>query len=556
MKLIFLQKIPLLTVCCLAACHHPQAPSKARILELDLRRGTLISCGPAEMEFGTIKFEISGNRKAKEAFVLGLKMLHSFEYEEAEKVFAAIIDESPDCAMAYWGIAMSNFHPLWAPPSKTELIKGSKAIDIAKSLETASPQENAYISASATFYKDADKLDHRKRCLNYEKAWEQVHNTYPSDQEAAIFYALALNAAADPTDKSYQKQKRAGAILQSLAGGYPNHPGITHYLIHAYDVPGLAQLALPAARKYAAIAPSSAHALHMPSHIFTRLGLWDEDIQSNLASVSSAQCYAQQTGLAHWDEEMHGLDYLVYALLQKGDNQKVKQQLEYVNNIKEVKPANFKVAYAFATIPSRYVIENKLWEQAADLGFHKANFKWEDFIWQKAIVHFARLLGNIHTNRQEAAEDELKHLMIIHDSLITQKDAYKATQVQVQAMAGEAWILFRSGKKQTALKMMKDAADLEDKTEKHPVSPCEVIPARELLGEMQMELRDYAGALQSYEQNLQKNPNRFNGLFNAAQAAEKAGNSSKAKDYFKQLISIAVPDSDRKELIIAKNKIL
>jgi hypothetical protein len=325
-------------------------PSKELINEINLKRGNVIFCGPDDKKLGSVAFEFSGSDKVRDLFNLAIKLLHSFEYDEAEKVFSNVIDEEPGCAMAYWGVAMSNFHPLWAPPSEAELVKGNKAIKIAQNIIKKTKREEDYINTIAAFYNDWNKQDHRSRCMNFEKAMENLYAAYPTDKEAAIFYALSLTAAADPADKSFAKQKKAGAILASLYPAEPDHPGIVHYIIHTYDSPELAHLALPAARKYASVAPSSAHALHMPSHIFTRLGLWDECINSNLVSVSSAKCYAEEAGIkGHWDEEIHGLDYLVYGYLQKGDNIHAKEQWDYLKTIDVVSPLNFKVAYAFAS---------------------------------------------------------------------------------------------------------------------------------------------------------------------------------------------------------------
>jgi hypothetical protein len=525
-------------------------PSKEAINAINLKRGAVISCSPSGAEFGSVEFEMSCSGKIKDDFNLAAKLLHSFEYDEAEKVFARIIDEAPECAMAYWGVAMSNFHPLWTPPSQAELMKGVKAIEIAQSIAKKTKREEAYINAIAAFYIGWDKADHLSRCVNFEKSMEHLYKEYPNDKEAAVFYALALNAAADPADKSFAKQKKAGAILNSLYPGEPNHPGIVHYIIHTYDAPELAALALPAARKYANVAPSSAHALHMPSHIFTRLGLWDECISSNIASVSSAQCYAKEAGIkGHWDEELHGLDYLVYAYLQKGENDHAKKQWDYLKTITEVYPLNFKVAYAFASIPSRYVLENKLWSEAASLTIHYKNFPWENFPWQKAMIHFTRLMGAAQTGNITAAKAELKALDSIHRKLLEQKDAYKANQVQVQVKAGEAWIKFKEGKNDEALMLMNFAAGLEDKTEKHPVTPGEVIPARELLGDMLLQMNKPGMALAAYEENLKKHPNRFNGLYGAALAAERNHDLQKANTYFHLLAGIAnSPDSKRPEL--------
>jgi tetratricopeptide (TPR) repeat protein len=523
------------------------ALTSENISVMNLKRGELIACGPPDQELGSLAFETSCGG---EDFNLAVKLLHSFEYDEAEKVFARIIDQNPDCAMAYWGVAMSNFHPLWTPPSEPELKKGAKAIEIAQSIAGKSEREASYLAAIASFYNNWERLDHRTRCLKFDKAMEKLYATYPSDKEAAIFYALALNAAADPADKSFSKQKKAGSILNALYPKEPNHPGIVHYLIHTYDSPELAELALPAARKYASVAPSSAHALHMPSHIFTRMGLWNECIQSNLASVSSAKCYAEAAGIkGHWDEELHGLDYLVYAYLQKGENQLAKQQWDYLKTIREVQPMNFKVAYAFAAIPARYVLENKDWKEAANLPIQNAIIPWKDFQWQKAIVHFARLLGSVHTDQFDSAQAELKELQRIHNRLLEQKDAYKANQVQIQIKAAEAWIQFKAGKKEEALRLMREAADLEDKTEKHPVTPGEVIPARELLGDLLMQLNQPDKALEAYEMNLKKHPNRFNGLYGAGLAAEKAGNPQLAAAYYQQLTQVVdMANATRPEL--------
>lgn len=262
----------ILTVSTLISCNESgSGPSKELISQINLKRGEVITCGTPDQQFGSVNFEMTCDEKSKKDFDLAVELLHSFEYDESEKVFAKIIDENPGCAMAYWGVAMCNFHPLWTPPSEAELLKGNKAIEIAKTITKKSKRESAYINSIAAFYKDWNKVDHHSRCIDYEKAMEKIHNTYPEDKEASIFFALALDASADPTDKTFANQKKAGSILIALYPAEPNHPGIIHYIIHTYDYPGLAKLALPSARRYAEVAPSSAHALHMPSHIFTRL---------------------------------------------------------------------------------------------------------------------------------------------------------------------------------------------------------------------------------------------------------------------------------------------
>ncbi len=537
-------------VSCSSCRQKSETPSADAINAINLKKGAIISCGPPDKQFGIVEFATSCTGKVKKDLNLAVSLLHSFEYDEAEKAFAKVIDEEPGCAMAYWGVAMSNYHPLWAPPGTAELEKGAKAIAVAQSIQDKSKREADYINAIGLFYKDHTTTDHATRCRNFEKAMEQLYKTYPEDKEAAIFYALALDGTADPADKTFANQKKAGSLLTSLAEKDPDHPGIIHYIIHSYDYPGLAQMALPAAKKYASIAASSAHAQHMPSHIFVRLGLWDECIQSNTAAAASAVCYAEATGIkAHWDEELHTMDYLMYAYLQKGDNKAAQKQWDYLKSITEVQPANFKVAYAFAAIPSRYVLENKLWQQAAVLETHSANIAWQKFPWQRAILHFTRAMGLINTSQPAAAKTELQNLQALHDTLLQQKDKYKAGQVEIQINTVQAWMLFKDGKINEALKLMEAAANMEDNTQKMAVTPGEVIPARELLADMYMQTHDYAKALEAYEADLEQHRNRFNGLYGAGVAAEKFKDFKKTSDYYTQLLAIAnASTSDKPEL--------
>lgn len=526
----------------LYSCKDNTATRFAEINSLDLKRGEIVSCGPQEGElFGSVSFTASVPDSLKKDFNIAIALLHSFEYNESEKMFAKIIERSPDCAMAYWGVAMSNFHPLWAPPTEAELRKGAKAIELAASINNKTKRESDYIDALAKFFENAGQSDHRTRVLSYENAMEKLYQTYPDDIEAGVFYALALNAAADPADKTYAKQKKAFSILNPIFQKEPLHPGLAHYIIHNCDYPPLAELALPAARKYASIAPASAHAQHMPSHIFTRLGLWDECIRSNLVSVSAAQCYASKAKIkGHWDEELHGIDYLVYAYLQKGNDELAKQQLDYIQTIDEVDGVNFKTAYAFAAIPARYALERKMWKEAATLSLHPDGFPWEKFPWEESITHFARSLGALHLNDIKTAKTELENLKSRYDQLAKQIDKkQEAIQVAIQVKATEAWIEYKQGNNEKALELMKEAADIEDGTEKHPVTPGEVIPARELYGEMLLEMNKPALALENFELDLKTHPNRFNGLYNAAMAAQKTGNKEKATLYFKKLVEIS-----------------
>jgi tetratricopeptide (TPR) repeat protein len=524
-------------------------PSKESVAMLNLKSGPLISCGPPDKEFGVVDFEMTCDKNQSANFNIAVELLHSFEYDESEKAFAKIIDESPECAMAYWGVAMCNFHPLWEAPTEANLIKGSRAIEIARSISGKSEKETGYINATAAYYNNWNKTDPHTRSIRFEKTMEQLHNTYPDDKEMAVFYALALDAAADPADKSYTNQKKAGEILNALYNTYANHPGIIHYIIHTYDYPGIANLGLPAARRYAAVAPSSAHALHMPSHIFTRLGLWDDCIKSNLASVEAARCYAESAGIrGHWDEELHGLDYLLYAFLQKGDNKKAGELLNYIESIDTVYPVNFKGAYTFAAAPSRMALENKNWQEAAALPLHPADFPWATFPWQEAIIHFTRLLGAAHAGNLTVAQSELAKLNSLKDTLKKQKDLYKSNQVAIQIKTGEAWISWMKKNNREALNLMKTASDMEDSTSKHPVTPGEVLPARELYADMLLHLQQNELALQTYESVLKKSPDRFNSLYGAGLSAERSGKMEKAVYYYRQLSEIAAPDSNRPEL--------
>lgn len=545
--------ILLLVVCCQGK--GDQEKLQRELQSIDLMRGEITLCGPEEAQFGKVEFSLSCLEQVRTNFNLATALLHSFEYSEAEKIFVKVIDEDPNCLMAYWGVAMSNFHPLWAPPTKEELEKGSKTIKLARSLESKSKRESDYLEAVATLYDDWNNIDHNTRILKFEKAAESIYQRYPEDKEAAIFYALALRAASDPADKSFTKQRKAGEILKALFPNEPEHPGIAHYLIHTYDYPELAELGLPAARKYAAIAATSAHALHMPSHIFTRLGLWDESINSNLNSMSAAKCFAENSGMeGHWDEELHGLDYVVYAYLQQARDGSAKEQLEYLRSIEVVSPVNNKDAYTFAAVPTRYALERKNWDDAARLELKPDQFPWKDFPWERSIVTFGKGLGGAHTGQTDAAKANLKELKSNHAILTEKNKPYEANQVKIQINALDGWIQFFQGNKEEAVRLMTEAAAMEDATEKHPVTPGEVLPARELLGDMYLEMGEFAKALEAYEDDLKRHPGRFNGLYGAGLAAKKSGNTKKATAYFQQLIATSkLSDGKRNELAIAES---
>ena len=517
------------------------------LASIDLLRGEIALCG--SNQFGDVDFASSCSEASREAFDLAVSLLHSFEYAEAEKAFVKVIDQDPNCAMAYWGVAMSVYHLLWNAPIPEEMEKGSKLLRIAETLQKTT-REQDYLDAIGAYYKDWKKIDHRTRAVNMERKMEEIHNKYPDDKEAAIFYALTLNSTADPADKTYRNQRKAGSILESIFPFQPNHPGIAHYIIHNYDYPELAHLALQTARKYAQIAPSSAHAQHMPSHIFTRLGLWEESIQSNLNSASAARCYAEQMEMAgNWTGELHALDYLIYAYLQKGDNANANEQYTYFEKIKKVSGDKVSLAYPFAAIPARMVLENKQWSKAAKLKLHSVEIPWEQFPWEKSIHHFARILGASHTGEVDLAEKELNNLGLLHQKLLENNEQYKADQVMIQIKSSQAWIEFAKGNNAEALALMIESTEMESNTEKHNVTPGEVLPASELLGDMLLAMNRPAEALEAYEINLKARPNRFNGIYGAAMAAKAMDSKKKAHMYFEMLLKLTESsNSNRPEI--------
>ncbi|MGH9835719.1 MAG: tetratricopeptide repeat protein [Blastocatellia bacterium] len=507
-------------------------------------------------KLGRVNFPVSCNAAAQKQFNRAVAWLHSFEYEEAEKAFTAITVADPRCGMGYWGVAMSNYHPLWQSPTPAELEKGWAAVDKAKSAGARAARERDYIAAIEVFFKDANKLDHRTRALAYEKAMEQLYRRYPQDREAAVFYALTLIATGMmANDKSYANEKKAATILNRVLAREPEHPGVAHYLIHSYDYPQLASLALPAARSYAKIAPASAHARHMPSHIFTRLGLWQEAIRSNLDAAAAAKAYAVRNRMpGAWDEQLHAMDYLAYAYLQGAQDKKASEVLDELGKIQKVEPENFKVAYAFAAIPARYAIERRRWDEAAKLTIAPSAFPWQRFRWAEAHVHFARALGAARSGDATSARREVEQLTEIRQTLAQIKGDYDwAKQVEIQLQAATAWLAQAEGKKEEAARLMRAAADLEDSTDKHPVTPGAIVPARELLGDLLLELGQPAQALIEFETALRDAPNRFNGLYGAARAAAASGDQKKAAGYYTQLVKLCErADGVRPELEQAK----
>jgi tetratricopeptide (TPR) repeat protein len=508
---------------------------------------------PSE-QLGQVHFPISCSAAAQQQFDRAVALLHSFWYEEAVKAFTEVTQTDTHCAMGYWGVAMSLWYPLWYPPSPAALQQGAAAVERAQAIKAPTERERAYITAIAAFYTDADTRDHHTRAVAYEQAMEQVHRRYPDDREAAIFYALALDTTTVPTDKTYANVLKAAAILEPIFAEQPNHPGVAHYLIHSYDYPPLAPRALPAARLYATIAPSAPHALHMPSHIFTRRGLWQESIQSNRAAATASKAYARKAGAAGaWPEQLHAMDYLAYAYLQGGQDREAQRVLDELMEMQKAEPENLPAAYAFAAIPARYALERHRWAEAAALTLHPSSFPWDHFHGVEAMTVFTRALGAAHSGDVAQATKEVATLQALHSALSDAKQGYWADQVEIQRRAAAAWVAHAAGKQEEAVTLMRAAADLESVTDKLPVTPGAIVPARELLGELLLDVQQPAQALTEFEASLRTDPNRFNGLYGAAHTAELAGDRAKARTYYDNLVSLcAQADTERPELMAAK----
>jgi len=456
----------------------------------------------------------------------GVALIHSFWYFEAEKSFRRAADADPKCGLAWWGVAMSNLHPIWAPPTPAEWKTGVEAARKAKEVGGATDRERGYIDAINTYY-DESAASHRARMVAYEKAMDGLSTANPKDDEAAIFHALSIIGIADPKDKTYANQKRAAEILNRVLQLEPNHPGVAHYIIHTFDYPELAPLALTAARRYAKLAPGSPHALHMPSHIFTRLGLWDESIASNLASAEKARSYLARVmpGAASFDE-LHAVDYLVYAYLQRGENDKALALRDQLARVARVDVPNFAAAYALAAVPARCVLERRQWKEAAALTV-PAGASWEKFPYAEANIHFAVAIGAARSNQLDVAKRAVDRLIVIHQALIDQKDSYWADQVEIQRLGAAAWLARALNDNDKALELMRKAADLEASTEKHPVTPGAIIPARELLSEMLLDAGKREESLAEARRALRDSPNRRNAMRLASEAAKGAAVTGK-----------------------------
>lgn len=496
--------------------------------------------GRTPAKLGHVNFPTTCDAKVQPQFERGIALLHSFWFPEALKTFNEVLNADPSCTIAYWGIGVNRLlNPFAGPPAENVLLQGQAAVDKGQSLGAKSQRERDYLDAIATLYTH-DRAPWRERVLRYEKAMEQLAQRYPEDREASIFYALALNIASDPTDKTYAKQLKAAAILEPIFAVQPDHPGVAHYLIHSYDYPPIAAKGLPAARSYAHIAPAAAHALHMPSHIFTRVGAWEDSIATNQRSEATAR--KNNTP----EEILHAIDYQVYASLQLAQDAQAARTIERAQ-VEAARIEGRAGAYALAAGPVRYALERGDWRAAAQLASRPSKFPYTD-----AMIFFARALGAARSGDPTSARKDIAELARLRDGLAGRKDNYWAGEVEVQRLAAEGWTLLAERSNEEALALMRKSADMEDASEKSPVTPGRVLPARELLGEMLLELKQPAQALKEFETSAIHEPNRFRGFYGAALAATQAGDSVKARAYFGKLAQLAAKGDPRPELQQAK----
>jgi hypothetical protein len=530
---------------------------------------TWVSFAPARQhshtkeEIGVVHFTISTNRpETQDAFNNAMALLYSFAYADAFRAFNEITLTDHQCAMAYWGIAQSMFHPVWEEvPTAENVTIAQDAIRMAKRVGIKTEREKDYIEAIQIMFSNTGNTEYPDRVLEYQKAMEKMYQKYPDDQEAAILYALTLDATAPKTDKSYAQQRKAGQILLKIFDEQPNHPGVVHYIIHAYDYPPLAGLALNAARKYANIAPAVPHALHMPSHIFVRLGLWEDNIATNIASARTALELAHKTNPTYSSfDALHAWDYMMYGFLQLGKDMEARGVLDTVKAIHKIDRANFAAAYALSAIPARYALERHDWKSAAALTSQPIEFPWERFPFFTALTWYAKGMGAAKTGDTVAARAAIEKLQSLCEASLKAKEPYWASQVDILRGSVHAWTLHAEGKNDDALKAMRSVADHEDATGKHAVTPGSLIPQRELLGDLLLELDRPNEALVEFESSFITTPNRFNGIAGAALAAERSGDRGKARKYYSALLDLtrsggsSRPQVEQARTFLARNQ--
>jgi hypothetical protein len=491
---------------------------------------------------GTVHFPVTCAPEAQARFDRAMTLQHSFWYRQAGETFRSVREADPGCTMAYWGEAMTLLMNPFGAPTAQNLQKGQSLLAEARRLGARSEREAGYIGALSEVFAGTDVPGHRARLERYEAAMAALHARFPDDPEAAILYALALNIAASPTDKTYSRQLRAAEILEREFARQPQHPGVAHYLIHTYDVPALAARGLPAANRYASIAPDAPHALHMPSHIFTRVGQWQASAETNRRSADTARASGDL------GDELHAMDYMVYAYLQTAQDGTARGIVENLGGYTRMVPGNRGIPYALAAMPARYALERGEWAAAASLTPRDSEYRYTT-----AITHFARALGAARSGRPAQAEEDLAALGRIADEL-RPRDPYWAEQVSIQRLSAEGWVAFAAGDRDRGLALLREAAAREALTEKAPVTPGPLAPARELLAEALLEAGDANAALAEFERVQGTEPDRFRAVFGAARAAEQAGRVEAAKQHYARLIEITTKaDTVRPEMKVARD---
>jgi Tfp pilus assembly protein PilF len=495
-----------------------------------------------EEQFGRVHFSTSCNDVAQRRFDRAMRYQHSFWYRPAREIFEEALKADPECAIAYWGVALTLLSNPHFPAPKENLAQGLAALEKAKALGAKSQRERDYIDALLAFYGGDDKVTFGQRAQAYLKAMEALAARYPDDDEAQIGYAITLNVAASPNDKSYANQLKGAAILEPIFQRQPRHPGVAHYLIHLYDYPPIAEKGLDAAMRYAQIAPAAPHAQHMPSHIFTRVGYWKESIAANGASARSAKEGKEP------HEQLHAQDYLVYAHLQRAQDKEAREVVDDMVATKGYTPNVRTGPYAVAASQARYMVERGDWRGAAALKVEPSRFAYVD-----GITHFARALGAARSGNPDAARADIARLAELRDKLQQDKDAYWAGIVDIQRQVATAWLLNAESKHTEALDALRAAADAEDKTEKSIVTPGPLAPARELYGVMLLEKGMAGEALAAFETTLAKEPNRLGATIGAAQAAEKLGDAAKARQHYAKVLELAAGgDAGRADIVRAR----
>lgn len=516
--------------------------------------------GHGGKELGAVSFPVSCRPELLPAFERAVALQHSFEFAAAREGFERVAAEDPACAMAQWGIAMSLFHPLWAAPTADELKQGLRASARATELGAAagvSERERGFIAAMASFWNGAATADHRTRAARYRDAMGELSRRYADDAEAAIFYALAILGTAPPADPAHTLQKQAAEILSSWLRKFPDHPGITHYSIHAFDSPELAYLGLDAARRYAHIAPASGHALHMPSHIFVRLGLWPEAIASNLDAAAAEHAIAARAGSGRATlEEVHALDYLEYGYLQIGDDARAREVAERVAGVRHVNDVAMQV-YGLVSIPARFALERRQWAEAAALELPaNQGVDWAALPQVAAITAYAKAVGAAKSGDAAGAAAAVARLGELQKRLAQAPPPGPydwAQNVEALRLAAAGCLEHARGNDAAAVTLLTSAADLADKVGKHPVTPGTVLPERELLADLLLDLGRPREALRAYEESLAVAPNRLHALAGAARAADLGGDAGGARTYANLLAALTVPGADRPEVVAARS---